>query len=338
MIIVLRRGTSQQEVDEIVERLKKLGFGAHISKGTERTIIGAIGDERQVNLEEKIGVLPFVEKVIPILAPYKLTSREFRSEDTVIEIGKVPIGPGKFVVMAGPCAVESEKQLMETAYRVKEAGATILRAGAFKPRTSPYSFQGLGEKGLKILVKAREETGMPIVTEALGIEELPLVNEYADMIQIGARNMQNFRLLEAAGRLRKPILLKRVMMSTVDELLMSAEYILSQGNYNVVLCERGIRTFESATRNTLDLSCVPLVKKQSHLPIVVDPSHGTGRSELVPAMSYAALAAGADGLLIEVHPNPIEALSDGPQSQDPIQFSTMMAELKKIAGLKGRTI
>jgi len=240
--------------------------------------------------------------------------------------------------MAGPCAVESEKQLIETAYRVKEAGATILRAGAFKPRTSPYSFQGLGEKGLKILAKAREETGMPVVTEALGIEELPLVNKYADMIQIGARNMQNFRLLEAAGRLRKPILLKRGMMSTVEELLMSAEYILAQGNYQVVLCERGIRTFESATRNTLDLSCVPLVKKQSHLPIIVDPSHATGRSELVPAMSYAALAAGADGLIIEVHPNPIEALSDGPQSQDPIQFSSMMTELKRIAGLKGRII
>jgi len=338
MIIVLRHGTSQQEIDEIVDRLKKLGFGAHISQGIERTIIGAIGDERQVNLEEKIGVLPFVEKVIPILAPYKLTSREFKSDDTVVKIGGVIVGPGKFVVIAGPCAVESEKQLMETAYRVKEAGATILRAGAFKPRTSPYSFQGLGEKGLKILAKAREETGMPVVTEALGIEELPLVNKYADMIQIGARNMQNFRLLEAAGRLRKPILLKRGMMSTVEELLMSAEYILAQGNYQVVLCERGIRTFESATRNTLDLSCVPLVKKQSHLPIIVDPSHATGRSELVPAMSYAALAAGADGLIIEVHPNPIEALSDGPQSQDPIQFSSMMTELKRIAGLKGRII
>jgi len=338
MIIVLRHGTSQQEIDEIVDRLEKLGFGAHISQGIERTIIGAIGDERQVNLEEKIGVLPFVEKVIPILAPYKLTSREFKSDDTVVKIGGVTVGPGKFVVIAGPCAVESEKQLMETAYRVKEAGATILRAGAFKPRTSPYSFQGLGEKGLKILAKAREETGMPVVTEALGIEELPLVNKYADMIQIGARNMQNFRLLEAAGRLRKPILLKRGMMSTVEELLMSAEYILAQGNYQVVLCERGIRTFESATRNTLDLSCVPLVKKQSHLPIIVDPSHATGRSELVPAMSYAALAAGADGLIIEVHPNPIEALSDGPQSQDPIQFSSMMTELKRIAGLKGRII
>jgi len=318
--------------------LEKLGLGAHISQGIERTIIGAIGDERQVNLEEKIGVLPFVEKVIPILAPYKLTSREFKSDDTVVKIGEVTVGPGKFVVIAGPCAVESEKQLIETAYRVKEAGATILRAGAFKPRTSPYSFQGLGEKGLKILAKAREETGMPVVTEALGIEELPLVNKYADMIQIGARNMQNFRLLEAAGRLRKPILLKRGMMSTVEELLMSAEYILAQGNYQVVLCERGIRTFESATRNTLDLSCVPLVKKQSHLPIIVDPSHATGRSELVPAMSYAALAAGADGLIIEVHPNPIEALSDGPQSQDPIQFSSMMTELKRIAGLKGRII
>jgi 3-deoxy-7-phosphoheptulonate synthase len=338
MIIVLRHGTSQQEIEEVVQRLKRLGFGVHISQGTERTIVGAIGDERQVNLEEKIGVLPFVEKVIPILAPYKLTSREFRTSDTVVKVGGVDIGPGRFVVMAGPCAVESEEQVMETAYKVKEAGATIFRAGAFKPRTSPYSFQGLGEKGLMILAKAREVTGLPIVTEALGIEELPLVAEYADMIQIGARNMQNFRLLEAVGRLRKPILLKRGMMSTVDELLMSAEYILAQGNYQVVLCERGIRTFESATRNTLDLSCVPLVKKQSHLPIVVDPSHGTGRTDLVPAMSCAALAAGADGLLIEVHPNPVEALSDGPQSQDPVQFAALMDELKKLAVIMGRTV
>ncbi|MCS7242361.1 MAG: 3-deoxy-7-phosphoheptulonate synthase [Candidatus Caldatribacterium sp.] len=336
MIIVLRSGVTQQEIEEVVRRLKRLGFGVHISQGVERTIVGAIGDERGVNLEEKIGVLPFVERVIPILTPYKLTSREFREADTVVRVGDVEIGPGKFVVIAGPCAIESEAQIIETARRVKEAGAKILRGGAFKPRTSPYSFQGLGEEGLRLLAKAREETGLPFVTEALGIEELPLVAEYADMIQIGARNMQNFRLLEAVGRLRKPVLLKRGMMNTVDELLMSAEYILAQGNYQVVLCERGIRTFEPSTRNTLDLSCVPLVKKKSHLPIIVDPSHGTGRSELVTPMSLAALACGADGLIVEVHPNPIEALSDGPQSLTPDQFATLMKELRKLAIIVGR--
>ncbi|WP_427366251.1 3-deoxy-7-phosphoheptulonate synthase [Candidatus Caldatribacterium saccharofermentans] len=336
MIIVLKSGVTQQEIDEVVRRLKRLGFGVHISQGVERTIIGAIGDERGVNLEEKIGVLPFVERVIPILTPYKLTSREFRETDTVVRVGDVEIGPGRFVVMAGPCAIESEAQIVEVAHRVKEAGAKILRGGAFKPRTSPYSFQGLGEEGLRLLAKAREETGLPFVTEALGIEELPLVAEYADMIQIGARNMQNFRLLEAVGRLRKPVLLKRGMMNTVDELLMSAEYILAQGNYQVVLCERGIRTFEPSTRNTLDLSCVPLVKKKSHLPIIVDPSHGTGRSDLVIPMSLAALACGADGLIVEVHPNPIEALSDGPQSLTPDQFTTLMKELRKLAVIMGR--
>jgi len=336
MIIVLKSGVTQQEIDEVVRRLKRLGFGVHISQGVERTIIGAIGDERGVNLEEKIGVLPFVERVIPILTPYKLTSREFRETDTVVRVGDVEIGPGRFVVMAGPCAIESEAQIVEVAHRVKEAGAKILRGGAFKPRTSPYSFQGLGEEGLRLLAKAREETGLPFVTEALGIEELPLVAEYADMIQIGARNMQNFRLLEAVGRLRKPVLLKRGMMNTVDELLMSAEYILAQGNYQVVLCERGIRTFEPSTRNTLDLSCVPLVKKKSHLPIIVDPSHGTGRSDLVAPMSLAALACGADGLIVEVHPNPIEALSDGPQSLTPDQFTTLMKELRKLAVIMGR--
>lgn len=336
MIIVLRSGATQQEIDEVVRRLKRLGFGVHISQGVERTIIGAIGDERGVNLEEKIGVLPFVERVIPILTPYKLTSREFREADTIVRVGDVEIGPGRFVVMAGPCAIESEAQIIETARRVKEAGAKILRGGAFKPRTSPYSFQGLGEEGLRLLAKAREETGLPFVTEALGIEELPLVAEYADMIQIGARNMQNFRLLEAVGRLRKPVLLKRGMMNTVDELLMSAEYILAQGNYQVVLCERGIRTFEPSTRNTLDLSCIPLVKKKSHLPIIVDPSHGTGRSDLVVPMSLAALACGADGLIVEVHPNPIEALSDGPQSLTPDQFATLMRELRKLAVIVGR--
>ncbi|MGQ9473527.1 MAG: 3-deoxy-7-phosphoheptulonate synthase [Candidatus Caldatribacteriaceae bacterium] len=338
MIIVLRSGATPQEIDEVTKRLKKLGFGVHISQGTERTIIGAIGDERGVNLEEKIGVLPFVERVIPILTPYKLTSREFRSQDTMVRVNGVEIGPGKFVLIAGPCAVESEEQVLQTAIRVKEAGGKILRGGAFKPRTSPYSFQGLGEEGLKILARVRELTGLPIVTEALGIEELPLVAEYADMIQIGARNMQNFRLLEAVGRIRKPVLLKRGMMNTIDELLMSAEYILAQGNYQVVLCERGIRTFEPATRNTLDLSCIPIVKKKSHLPILVDPSHGTGRSDLVHSMCLAALAAGADGLLVEVHPNPLEALSDGPQSISPDTFELLVRDLQRFAPLVGREI
>lgn len=333
MIIVLRSGATQEEIDEVVKRLKKLGFGAHVSQGVERTIIGAIGDERGVNLEERFGVLPFVEKVIPVLAPYKLTSREFKKDDTIVKVGNVEIGGGNLVLIAGPCSVESEEQVVETAIRVKEAGAKILRGGAFKPRTSPYSFRGLGEEGLKFLAKARETTGLPIVTEALGVEELSLVAEYADMIQIGARNMQNFRLLEAAGKLRKPVLLKRGMMSTVEELLMSAEYILAQGNYQVVLCERGIRTFEPSTRNTLDLSCIPLVKMQSHLPILADPSHGTGRSDLVESMSLAAIAAGADGLIVEVHPNPIEALSDGPQSLTPEQFHNLVKEIRKLAVL-----
>ena len=338
MIIVLRSGATQDEIDEVVKRLEKLGFGAHVSQGVERTIIGAIGDERGVNLEERFGVLPFVEKGIPVLAPYKLTSREFKKADTIVRVGNVEIGGDNLVLIAGPCSVESEEQVVETAIRVKEAGAKILRGGAFKPRTSPYSFRGLGEEGLQFLAKAREVTGLPIVTEALGVEELSLVAEYADMIQIGARNMQNFRLLEAVGKLRKPVLLKRGMMSTVEEFLMSAEYILAQGNYQVVLCERGIRTFEPSTRNTLDLSCIPLVKMQSHLPILADPSHGTGRSDLVESMSLAAIAAGADGLIVEVHPNPIEALSDGPQSLTPEQFHSLVKEIRKLAVLVGKEV
>lgn len=338
MIIVLRSGASEQEIEEVARRLKIMGFGVHISRGVERTIIGAIGDERKANIEEKIGVLPFVEKVVPILTPYKLSSREFRNQDTVVEVGDVKIGGGKIAIMAGPCAVESEEQIVYTAQRVKEAGGHILRGGAFKPRTSPYSFQGLGKEGLKLLAKAREETGLPIVTEALGIEELELVVEYADIIQIGARNMQNFRLLEAVGKLRKPVLLKRGMMSTIEELLMSAEYILAQGNYQVILCERGIRTFEPSTRNTLDLSSVPIIKKQSHLPVVVDPSHGTGRSDLVIPMSLAAIVAGADGLLVEVHPNPIEALSDGPQSMTPEMFAELVNHLRRILPVLGKEL
>jgi len=338
MIIVLRSGSSQEDLDEVVSRLKRLGFGAHISQGIERTIVGAIGDERGVNLEEKLGVLPAVEKVIPVLTPYKLTSREFREADSVVRVGTTQIGPGFLTVIAGPCAVESEEQIVATARKLKDAGAHILRGGAFKPRTSPYAFQGMGKEGLRLLSLAREESGLPFVTEALGIEELTMVAEYADMVQIGARNMQNFRLLEAVGKLRKPVILKRGMMSTVDELLMSAEYVLAQGNYQVLLCERGIRTFEPSTRNTLDLSCVPLVKMRSHLPIAVDPSHGTGRSELVEAMSLAAVMAGADSLLIEVHPNPIEALSDGPQSLNPEQFLHLMQNIRSLVPLVGRTV
>ncbi len=338
MIIVLRSGSSQEDVDEVVSRLKRLGFGAHVSQGLERTIVGAIGDERGVNLEDKLGVLPAVEKVIPVLTPYKLTSREFREADTVVRVGTAEIGPGRLTIIAGPCAVESEKQIVSVARRLKDGGAQILRGGAFKPRTSPYAFQGMGKEGLQLLALAREESGLPFVTEALGIEELDLVAEYADMIQIGARNMQNFRLLEAVGRLRKPVILKRGMMSTVDEFLMSAEYVLAQGNYQVLLCERGIRTFEPSTRNTLDLSCVPLVKGRSHLPIAVDPSHGTGRADLVEAMSLAAVMAGADSLLIEVHPNPIEALSDGPQSLNPDQFLHLVQNLRSLVPLVGRTL
>ena len=338
MIIVLRPDASKKQIDHIIERVKKLGLKPWVSKGVERTIIGVIGDEDVLRIQP-LEVFPGVEKVMPILTPYKLVSRDFKKEDSRIEVGRgLVVGSEQIIVMAGPCSVENEKLLVEIAGRVKEAGATVLRGGAFKPRSSPYSFQGLGEEGLKYLARAKKETGLLIVTELMDTRDMALVEKYADIIQIGARNMQNFNLLKVVGRSRKPVLLKRGMSSTIKELLMSAEYILSEGNFNVMLCERGIRTFEDYTRFTLDISAVAAIKALSHLPVIVDPSHATGKWGLVASCAKAAVAAGCDGLLIEVHPNPEEALSDGAQSLLPENFSSLMQDLRKIAQAVSREI
>jgi 3-deoxy-7-phosphoheptulonate synthase len=337
MIIVLRPDATEKQVDHIVKKLKGLGLQAHISKGTERTIIGAIGDE--VVLQTlPLEAIPGVEKVLPVLKPYKLASREFRNENTIIKIGTAEIGGRKVVVMAGPCAVENKTLLIETAKEVKAAGASFIRGGAFKPRTSPYSFQGLGEEGLTYLAEARDRTGLPVVTEVMDPRDMDAIVKYADIIQIGARNMQNFRLLKEVGAYHKPVVLKRGISATIKEWLMSAEYIMAGGNHSVILCERGIRTYETATRNTLDLSAVPVLKQLTHLPVIVDPSHAVGKWDLVAPMAKAAVAAGADGLIIEVHPNPEEALSDGEQSLKPKMFKQLMDELKPIAQAVGREI
>lgn len=337
MIIVMNKEASQEQIKQLVNRLENEGFMVHLSQGEARTIIGVIGENTKTRLPGMaLEAYEGVEKVIPILQPFKLASRDLKPEDTVIKIGDIEIGGEQIHVAAGPCAVESKEQLLETAHKIKEAGATILRGGAYKPRTSPYSFQGLEEKGLEILAQAREETGLLIITEATDIANLQLVAQYADIVQIGARNMQNFQLLKKAGKLNKPVLLKRGLSATIEEWILAAEYIMSEGNHQVILCERGIRTFETFTRNTLDLSSVPAAKQLSHLPVFVDPSHGTGKWNLVPAMSRAALAAGADGLLVEVHPRPSEALSDGPQSLTVENFRSLMQELNKVAELMER--
>jgi len=337
MIIIMRPDSTDEQINHVVEKLKKHGFGIHLSKGVERTVIGAIGDKSAIELES-IQMLPGVSEIVPIRKPYKLVSRELKNTDTIVKISKsLSIGAGrKLAVIAGPCSVESEVGMLEVARLVKKAGAAALRGGAYKPRTSPYSFQGLGKKGLEILKMAGEKTGLPVVTEALDPRDVKLVEKYADVIQIGARNMQNFNLLKEVGKANIPVLLKRGPAAKVEDLLMSAEYIMSEGNHNVILCIRGITTFETATRNTLDLSAVPVIKKLSHLPVVVDPSHGTGKWDLVSAMSKAAVAAGADGLMIEVHPRPDEALSDGPQSLKPDTFAELMKELKLVAQAVGR--
>ena len=338
MIIVLRPDATKQQIDHITERVKKLGLKPWLSKGAERTIIGVIGEEDVLRIQP-LEVFPGVEKVIPILTPYKLVSRNFKKEDSCIDIGGgLVVGSKRIIVMAGPCSVENEKLLIEIARQVKQAGATVLRGGAFKPRTSPYSFQGLGEKGLKYLARAKKETGLLVVTELMDTRDMALVEKYADIIQIGARNMQNFNLLKMVGRCRKPVLLKRGISSTIKELLMSAEYILSEGNFNVLLCERGIRTFEDYTRFTLDISAIEAIKTLSHLPVVVDPSHATGRWGLVASCAKAAVAAGCDGLLVEVHPKPEEALSDGTQSLLPENFTSLTQDLKKVAEAVGREI
>ncbi len=338
MIIVLKPKATKKQIDHIVQRIKEYKLRAQVSKGEERTIIGVIGDERVLTTVPFEG-FPAVEKVMTVLKPYKLASKDFKSTRSVIKVGKnVTIGGDKLAIIAGPCSVESRELLLAAAKAVKEAGANILRGGAFKPRTSPYAFQGMGEDGLKILAEAREKYGMPVVTEVLDTRHVELVNKYADMFQIGARNMQNFELLKEVGKTNKPVLLKRGLMSTVNEWLMSAEYILAGGNMNVVLCERGIRTFETATRNTLDLNSVPLVKELSHLPVIVDPSHGTGKKPLIIPMSRAAVAAGADGVAVEVHTCPEKALSDGDQSLTPFEFKKLVEEAAKIAKALGRTI
>ncbi len=337
MIIVMKSKSSDADVEHVVRRVEELGLKAHLSKGVERTIIGVIGDERLIK-KDHLSLLPGVENVIPILKPYKLSGREFRPEDSIIDVAGVKIGGTPLAVIAGPCSVESESQLLATAEAVKNSGARLLRGGAFKPRTSPYAFQGLGEDGLKLLAKAREKTGLGIVTEVMESTEVDLVAEYADMLQVGARNMHNTKLLRSLSKIRKPILLKRNFSATLNEFLMSAEYILSGGNDNVVLCERGIRTFVEYTRNTLDLNIVPAVKQLSHLPIIVDPSHGTGRQDFIIPLSRAAIAAGADGLIVEVHPNPAEAYSDGDQSLEPTVFQQLMKEVRAVAMAVGRSL
>ncbi|MDO8729803.1 MAG: 3-deoxy-7-phosphoheptulonate synthase [Candidatus Omnitrophota bacterium] len=337
MIIVLKPEATELQLKHIITKVKALGLKPMISRGLERTIIGVIGEEDLLRVQP-MEVFPGVEKVMPILSPYKLVSREFKQTDTVVDVGGVKIGGNRIVVMAGPCAVENFDLLYSIAKAVKKGGAVILRGGAFKPRTSPYSFQGLGEEGLKYLAEVKKRTGLPIATELMDVRDLDIVERYADIIQIGARNIQNFDLLKEVGRSKKPVLLKRGMASTVKDWLLSAEYILQNGNFNVILCERGIRTFETETRFTQDLSCIPIIKSLSHLPIVVDPSHAAGRWGLVPSMAKAAVAAGADGLLIEVHSKPEEALCDGPQAMLPEKFSKLMTELKRIAKAIGREL
>lgn len=334
MIIVMKPGATKAQFNHVVEKIKEYGFQAHPIVGTERTVIGCIGDERGKTQLQSLEVAPGVESVMPILKPFKLASKEMRKEKTLVKVGKNVIGSSQFVVMAGPCSVETREQILKSAEIVKAAGAQMLRGGAFKPRTSPYSFQGLEEEGLKLLAEAREKTGLPFITEVITPTDVALVAEYADMLQIGARNMQNFALLKEVGKIHKPVLLKRGMSNTLKELLMSAEYIMSQGNYNVVLCERGIRTFEDYTRNTCDLSAVPALKEMSHLPVIVDPSHGTGVRSLIMPLSKAAVAVGADGLIIEVHPKPEEAYSDGAQSLMPKQFEKLMEEVRKYLPLE----
>ena len=337
MIIVLKPQASQAQADDILARIEGLGLRPLCMPGTERVVLGAIGDERiidRLHLENH----PMVESVQRILAPYKLVSRDMHPHDTIVSIGRVPVGGERFTVIAGPCSVEGAEPMRLTAEAVRQAGAAALRGGAYKPRTSPYSFQGLGVEGLRILREVADATGLPAVTEVVEVADVELVERYADAFQCGARNMQNFRLLRALGQSRKPVVLKRGMAARVEDLLLAAEYILAEGNPNVILCERGIQTFETATRNTLDLNAIPLIKQRSHLPVLVDPSHGTGLRELVPPMAKAAAACGADGLLLEVHHAPELALSDGRQSLDPDQFATLMRDLAPFVAAAGRTL
>jgi len=335
MILIMKKDAAPSQLTNVVAKIEQMGCQAHISHGEQRTLVGIIGNGRPFETG-KLEQMPGVEKTMPVTRPFKRASREFHPQDTHVAIGDTVVGGPEVVMVAGPCAVESQEQMSETGQAIKQAGAQMIRGGAYKPRTSPYSFQGLGEEGLKILARVRKETGLPIVTEVMQPELVPLVTSYADVVQIGARNMQNFALLHAVGQAHRPVLLKRGMMSTIEELLMAAEYILSHGNDRVILCERGIRTFEPYTRNTLDINAVPLLKELTHLPVIVDPSHGTGKWSLVEPVSRAAIAAGADGLIVEVHPHPEEAVSDGGQSLLPARFARLVQSVKAIAEVVGR--
>ena len=337
MMIIMRTEATQTQIATVVTRIEEQGMRAHISRGAERTVIGAIGDGRPV-IRDQFMLMPGVDRVVPISRPYKLASREFIPQDLIFPLDGLDIKSGEIIVIAGPCSVESREQIIELAFAVREAGAHALRGGAYKPRTSPYAFQGLKEDGLKMLAEARDLTGLPVVTEVMAPEQVPLVASYADILQIGTRSMQNYALLHAVGETNKPVLLKRGMSASVDELLMAAEYVLSHGNTRVILCERGIRTFETSTRNTTDINAIPVLKSRTHLPIYLDPSHGTGHWEYVNSIARAGIAAGADGLMVEVHPNPDEALSDGGQSLKPERFAELMKQIKAIAEAVGRTL
>jgi 3-deoxy-7-phosphoheptulonate synthase len=336
MIIVMKSNATAAQLSSVISRVEEVGYRTSLIKGEETTIIGVIGDDRPID-RTQFETLDGVEKTLPVLKPFKLASREMHPMDTHIPLNGHMVGAPKIVIIAGPCSVEGREQIIEAAHAVKEAGATALRGGAYKPRTSPYSFQGMGEEGLEYLALAREATGLPVVTEAMSPEQVPLVAKYADVIQIGARNMQNYDLLKAVGKIDKTILLKRGMMSTIEELLMSAEYVLAGGNSQVMLCERGIRTFEKYTRNTTDINAVPVLKQMTHLPVILDPSHSTGKWEYVTAVARAGVAAGADGLIVEVHPDPTKALSDGAQSLKPEKFAQMVIECRRIAEVMGRS-
>lgn len=340
MIVVLQENATPEQVREVQERLREAGYGSHLSRGEEKTLIGAVGEAppHKEALMASLETLPFVERVIPVTKPYRLALRAFRPGGTTFQVRGVTVGGGQTVLIAGPCSVETEEQILGTARAVAEAGACMLRGGAFKPRTGPYSFQGLGRDGLRLLEQAREATGLPFITEVMDPRDVEVVEASADVLQIGARSMQNYTLLREVGRTRRPVMLKRGLSATFDEWLQAAEYILSEGNMEVMLCERGIRTFETETRNTLDLSAVPVLRNLSHLPVIVDPSHGTGRTRYVPAMAKAAVAAGADGLMIEVHLDPTHAWTDGAQALDLPQFAALVAELRRIGEVCGRPV
>ena len=338
MIIVMKQGAGQSQIEDVVNRVEELGKKVHLSRGEARTIIGVIGADEHMISEANFEVMDGVERTMRVMQPYKLASRDFSHENTIIDVNGVKIGGPKVAVIAGPCSVESREMIIETAHMVKAGGADILRGGAFKPRSSPYSFQGLGEEGLKYLAEAREVTGLPIITEIMSVDEIDLVGEYTDIFQVGARNNQNYSLLKALGKTNKPVFLKRGTSGTIQELLMGAEYIMSGGNMQVIVCERGIRTYETATRNTFDINALPLLKEMTHLPVCADPAHGTGMANLVPAITKASVAAGADMLMLEVHPDPKRAWSDGAQSLSPDAFAKLVDDLKPLAAAVGREI